>query len=393
MYQRARAWTQKLDPFAPSPDNVVLVTYSTRYEGRYLMGNYCALRAFTARVLERLASVSPSAIVIDWSNDPASCPSDDAGTKDLINAAQRVTAGEVQDAKGHSFPAVPVITARATWDRAWFERYAAENALRVDPGAMGEDDFVGQPDVLDGSHADFGLIRLDCESDRIPLHWNFYASPQDVGKPPRPAETMSVLAVRLSNHGSAIGRPRLQRLMRDEVNPYASLFAEKEFSEVHALDLVCNERPDDVSKYGGCKGGKPEELKKLRTKIALLGDVSGREDFHRTPIGDVPGALLQANYIEYLINGQYMKPVSWSIQLLISIAWFAAIEYIFSKYTHQPLYALSLSLAAIVLGIFVFFFIAVRLLGYHLVLLPPSLLLICIRACYALGERNAVQKV
>jgi hypothetical protein len=388
MYQRVRSWTQKLDPFAPSPDNVVLVTYSARYEGRYLMGNYCVLRAFTARVLERLASVSPSAIAIDWSNDPTSCPSDDQGTGELKDAVRRVITGEVQDGKGHSFPAVPIIAARATFDKAEFERYA-EDASHVNLQAMGEDDFIGQPDVLDGSGADFGLIRLDCESDRIPLRWNFYASPRDVGKPPKPADTMGLLAVRRSNHEAATRRPRLRKLMREDVNPYVSLFAEGEFQEVHAMDIVCNERPNEAAKFSGCKEGKQQELNKVRTKIALLADVSGREDFHRTPIGDVPGALLHANYIEYLINGQYTKPVSWALQLLISIGWFAAIEFIFSKYTRRPLNALLLSLAAIILGIFVFFFIAVRLLGYHLVLLPPSLLLICIRVCYALGERNA----
>ena len=58
IYESARRWLGKLDPFAPSPDNVVLVTYSVGYEGRYLMGNFCDLRKFTARVLERRCEAS-----------------------------------------------------------------------------------------------------------------------------------------------------------------------------------------------------------------------------------------------------------------------------------------------------------------------------------------------
>ncbi len=77
----------------------------------------------------------------------------------------------------------------------------------------------------------------------------------------------------------------------------------------------------------------------------------------------------------------------------MSLVWFAAIEAVFAQFTHKPLYALLSSLAIIFFIMFLVFVLVERVLAWHIVLLPPSLLLIFIRTCYALGERQALRTI
>src|SRR5216683_2053543 len=150
LYESVRRWVRKRDPFSQSPDNVVLVTYSS-YEGRYIMANFCAARAFTAMVLERIVKASPAAIAVDWTNNPGTCPPNDRGTLLLKESVRRVLNGQVADPKGRKYPAVPIVTARRTWIKSELDAENRTHATGIDPAALRDDEQVGRPDVLDDS--------------------------------------------------------------------------------------------------------------------------------------------------------------------------------------------------------------------------------------------------
>jgi hypothetical protein len=381
-YPWARRFAGARNPFLKKPDNVRLVAYSVRNEGPFVMGNFCETREFTSHVLRKLVSWEPAVIVIDWYNLSERCKKDDKGTQDLIKAVDDVTKGRVTkpDPKDGSFNPVPVIAARSTY--------------REDRLPQGE--YIGRKDVLDG-HAQFASIRLDdCEEDRIPFRWKVRAEPDQAAEL---LDTISLAAVRAANQPGAI--EDLAPFIQHENRPYVSLFPENEFPGVAAIDVLCEERPKDSADYTNCKERRPgdptlTDLSKkkkivLRNKIVILADVSTREDLHGTFIGELPGAVLHANYIEAMINKNYLRPVHPLIQLIVSLIWFLAIEWVFVQFAHRPLYALSAALAVIAVFIVIFFFLFVQISGLNFVLLPPSLLLVFIRTCYALGEWQAMR--
>lgn len=387
VYDAARRALLNLDPFSVEPSDIVLVTYSS-YEGRYILANVCVQRAFTAGVLKAIAASSPSVIAIDWTNNPASCPDGDASTVLLRNAVTKVINGQIENPRGGQYAPVPVVSARRTWNRQ--DLMAEPNAeYRAALAVLKPGEQIARPDVLDGTGANFGLIRLECEYDRLPLSWNLYPGLESVGRNSVKADSFSVETVRNSNHARSLESARFRHFSESRVAPYVSLRPETDFEEVHALDLVCNQAPGPGKTFRDCAGdGKAAERAKLRGKIALLADTWSADDFKTTPIGEMPGAVLHANYAEALLTGQYRRPVNVFLQLALSLFWFTGIEYGFRLFAKKPILALIASIAAMCAVAVVANFILIRLFGIQVSLLPPSLVLILCRTCYALGERQ-----
>ena len=378
VYLSARTAARWVNPFLNDPDNVRLATFSVRDEGSFVMGNLCETREFTARLLRRIVAAQPAVIVIDWYNLPDRCEENDQRTKHLIDAVQDVVTGRVPiaaPAQGF-FGKVPLIAARSTYRTS----------------DLPEGEYIGRKDVLDKTSAQFATIRLDdCEEDRIPFKWKVRPAPD---QPAHDLETLGLAAVRAANQSGAVRG--LSSFIEHENRPYVSfLFPERAFPAVPAIDLLCDKRPEYPKDYRGCAEPPQDDpkLAALYKKIVILADVSTREDMHGTTIGELPGAILHANYIEAMINKAYLRPLNPWIQLIVSLIWFGAIEWIFVHYTatHRPLYALAVSLLVSGGFILIFFFIFVQFGGLNFVLLPPSLVLIFIRTCYALGEQRAAE--
>jgi hypothetical protein len=176
-----------------------------------------------------------------------------------------------------------------------------------------------------------------------------------------------------------LATPRLYALIAENRHPFSQFLAG--FESLHAIDLLCEQRPSAYTPTAACATGplREERLRHLRGKIVLIADTTGEDDFHQTPLGLVSGALVHANYIESIITGRFWKPANLGFQLLVSLCWFAIVEILFEKHGSRPVAALAYALGITLLFGFVLYYLLVMLLGYYLVLLPPSLILIAIR--------------
>lgn len=64
----------------------------------------------------------------------------------------------------------------------------------------------------------------------------------------------------------------------------------------------------------------PHEISSLLSgKIVLIGLASGYEDLFHTPVGDLPGVVVQAYSIHNLLHDNYIKEVHWIISLFFSL--------------------------------------------------------------------------
>ena len=105
-----------------------------------------------------------------------------------------------------------------------------------------------------------------------------------------------------------------------------------------------------------------------------------------TYIGRVPGYVLQANYLEALLDGRAYRPVSLFYQLLISAVWFAVVELPFWFHKFSSFGALMRSFALSLLIMFVLYYLLLVNFGWYVSVAPPSALAITGRVLYQAME-------
>lgn len=169
----------------------------------------------------------------------------------------------------------------------------------------------------------------------------------------------------------SIEQPRIRKLRKIPDFPFTSFLIEEEIGSFEPLKLVCAE---PSKSWQHCPPAEPEP--KLRNRIVVVGqDFS--YDFHDSAIGRVPGVVLQANYIESLLDDRYLHPVPWWAQLGLSILWIAVIELVFDKV--RLVWAVFISALITVVAGLIMYAICVVQLGLYVVLLPPSILVIALK--------------
>jgi CHASE2 domain-containing sensor protein len=115
------------------------------------------------------------------------------------------------------------------------------------------------------------------------------------------------------------------------------------------------------------------ELRKLRDRVAVVGQVWPGQDVHESVIGAVPGVVLQANYIESLLDQRIFKPLDPWLQLLIGAVWLLLIAAPAFLWGEQPLMAVPLCLVAAIAPAWFMEAIVVARLHYYTELLFPSM--------------------
>jgi hypothetical protein len=100
----------------------------------------------------------------------------------------------------------------------------------------------------------------------------------------------------------------------------------------------------------------------FRGKVTVIGELD-YSDYHSTVVGNTPGYVLQANYVESLLDDRLILPVPEWVDLLTGLGIFLLYERFFDSFRGYR------SVLA-VLGLFIFttliVYLAVNLLGYYL---------------------------
>jgi hypothetical protein len=369
---------QELTPFDATPTHVKIVSVDATVEGGWV-ANPCDMRTFTGHLVQVIAAERPAAIVIDWSNAPDSCLQVSTNTtyqNSILTAAQ----------------SVPVVFARTTMNMESLERTDPARFRRLPADGRSGDHFIAEADLFDSTPGavTFGLSRLNCDVRKIPLRWWTYPEKPESGELAATlTNALPLAAVTQANYADVLATPRIHALIGENRHPFSQFLAG--FETLHAIDLLCEQRPSAYTPTAACASGasREERLHHLRSKVVLIADTTGENDFHQTPIGLVSGAVLHANYIESLITGRFWKPANLGFQLVVSLCWFAVVEILFENHGSKPVTALAYALGITLLFGFVLYYLLVMLLGYYFVLLPPSLILIAIRTTQLLTHPPA----
>jgi len=153
-----------------------------------------------------------------------------------------------------------------------------------------------------------GLVQLNADYRKIPLSWRVFSND---GAAPYAMDTISVAAVRaFSGNGDLLNK--LNMLQREGRHPFTSFAKEQDFLIVPAATIMA--RLADSS-----------DLKNRIVLVSII-DPEHNDDTHDTFMGKVPGVVLQANYVEALMDGRFLRPIDRRVQVVIGLAWFAVIE-------------------------------------------------------------------
>jgi len=302
-----------------------------------LANNVCQQRHYLARLLPALAARQPASIVIDK-----------FFTRDGCTLEQ--STAELQRTIAALSSRLPIVVGLAIDERS-VAVDATRPPLLVPPLAFPDAPALRQ-----------GLVNADRMPRRIPLGWTIRSSPDASGEW---RNSIALEAALIHEPALFEKAPRLARLENERENPLASMIAERRFRIVQASDLLCTDATAAPEFAEACAAAGPPQSDPgyLRGRIALVGETGWSIDRHQsTVIGDVPGTVLQANYVEALLDERYFVPAREITNYLLGLAFFIALELPLRQ--RNPLRAL-LGVAAVVGATFVLLSLTARYLGYY----------------------------
>ena len=174
---------------------------------------------------------------------------------------------------------------------SWTERelrdtHQADLLARL-PGFTEYDQVVAKSDIVAHNLVTSGLDRLDCDTRKVPVLWRgrLYAEDGSI----TPSSKIPTICLAASRAFDNTMDQRLTTAIRRKQNPFTSFVAEGTFRPVNAEDILT--------------GPVSRDRWNLACKIVVIGDYSDRS--HDSVLGPMPGYVLQANYIESLLDDRY----------------------------------------------------------------------------------------
>jgi hypothetical protein len=336
--------------------------------------NACESRDFMAALLPRIAQFNPAVVSVDLAFIKGKClPSDDIRNEKLERA---ITS---------AFSAVPIVLALGS-ETKQEHKGAHPDANYPDGGSFEEGDLVLREPflTLNAATASWGLMRLNADVQLIPIVWNVWQLPS-VGRK-LPMETLSFATAKALRRPFPEPSLALERLKLMRAHPRTELLRADDIPTIHANSLVSKVQsgPGEGDWLPVALNAQREESVRgqLRNRVVLVGWIGDNNDMHETLQGRLPGSLIQASYIEALLDWRYLRPAPLWLQIPFGVGWIALFEWIFrqerSSAWKAPIYALAICVG---LGILIYYIAAVNF-GFYFSLWPPGLATITIRIAH-----------
>jgi hypothetical protein len=336
----------------------------------------CRRRAYLADLFKSLTALSPKVVVVDMWLETEAC-SDQPSTELLLDEVNQFS-GRVPVVFGvGSFNPTQILT---NWPAEFAGVMSRQPPLR-------STELVMRPIIHPGSQTNRqiteGMTEVDFDNRQIPLSWAVYDSFASVGTAGQPVrrDTLAIAAVRAFDPSPAQILRRIGALRPDgtpqqstQSFPYTNFLREEELPIARSVDLICAAPPTDFWKENCSQSphsaANPEMFK---DKVVVVGLAGTGDDIHPSVIGVVPGMILQANYVESLLDGRVFQSVPSVIQIVAGLLWLGILFWLSSRFAAHPVWVSILSVVAALLSYFLIHF-SVLHFGYYTQMLVPIIL-------------------
>lgn len=312
----------------------------------------CKRRIYIAQLLKALSKFAPKVVVLDMWFDPANCPQSDSPVLwdelDQFSSQIPIVSGIGSYNPSEMLSSMPAEYADAKNRKPGLKPTELVLAPRIEPGHP-----------LNAKITE-GVVEMNADYRKIPLSWPVYDTFASVGLPGQPyrVDSLAVAGVRAFDPTSAI-LGRVGALKADgagnvstELHPYTSFLRVEDFPVIRAIDVVCSGTVDDFWQ-GECDSIGRRSLNPqmvFEGRIVLVGIENVKDDTHQSLLGNVPGVMLQANFIESLLQGRVYKPLATTWQITIGIAWIFVVSWMTWRFASHPSVAFLLSLATVIVS-------------------------------------------
>ena len=287
----------------------------------------CRRRLFLAELLMALSQLSPRVVVLDMWFNPQACS--DIESRPLWNAlnclSERVPV--VRGLGSYSLDDVVSLlpTYASTLDRSG--RFLRPTELVLMP--------TQSPPFDSNSKISEGVVQLDANPRCIPLSWPVYDELEIAGEPGKlhRLDSLSVAAVRAVDPVAAV-LARFGALNPDssakasaELPPHARLLPEEDIPIAQAIDIVCLKPRNklwETTCHSLGAGSRNRQIE-IAGRVVLIGAAGSRDDVHKSQIGNVPGVVLQAEFVESLLQNRVYKSIPFAYQVALGLAWVIAL--------------------------------------------------------------------
>lgn len=286
--------------------------------------NLCSERAYIGELLKSLAAAHPSIVVIDKSFGSDTCPPGDPGTRSLVEGVRALCRARKIVVVGRSIN---------------FEQRTTAGDYLLEPAL----DFAAEKDC---DCVRESVYNLHPDLRRVAL--SFQTNPD--------METLALVAARAAadNKGK---EAMLDGLLSETYEPYVGFLEGGQFksSTLPANEFIC---PIDKSRplqqacerpnWRACPATQlPAQFPGTKSPIVVIGEDWPGLDRHTSVVGTFPGYVLQANYIESLLDNRVYRPLSSGVNWGMGLVIFGLIESVFFFDVKFDVYRLRLEAPAI----------------------------------------------
>jgi hypothetical protein len=333
----------------------------------------CKRRVYLAELLKALGAADPKAIVLDLWLDPASC-SDDASTDFLLKEVSAISA--------HT----PLVFGLGSYSPGEIRtNFPAEfTSMKNQHPGLEDTQLVLMHTLIPGTpanHISQGIAEVNSDNRKIPLSWPVFSDFESLGNhvEPRRVDSLSIAAVRAFDPG----HPVLERVGAQaadgspiaslQAHPFTNFLKEEDFAVYSALDVICAQATDGPSSQLCEAFPRKARAVDVRGRLLVVGIVGTGSDLHQTIIGRVPGVVLQANYIQSLLDLRVYKPMRPVYQITIGAIWLLVILWISWRCASHTFLGLLFSLLAAAIPAYLIRVLISRF-GYYTQLLIPLMI-------------------
>lgn len=329
----------------------------------------CRQRAQTAKLLCRVDRALPKVIVLDKFYAPKECGE--------ANDDLRKALGEVSQR-------VPVVIGRLVPDevvifqsKEWQYLEPSEPSLKFNHGPI--------------SKLVEGVVNIDPDTRKLPLQWQLFPSKEEAptGSHLSWYPTLPLAAAQGYDDNLRKNHPRLDDLLNRHEHPYISFLREDEFksqsilvSDVLAGADVSDSQSKETEKTF-CRDEKPPKNSRIMSgKVVVIGEVDPIGDMHHSVVGKLPGFLMQANFIEALLDDRYYRAVP-AADYLYGFVILLLLQLILNFFEGHPIKIILL----LVVWIFVcreLVYLTVQIMHWYVNPAPVSLTAISVKILHAL---------
>jgi hypothetical protein len=319
-------------PQIPHPRHVAIISLRPDSEPTEIFNDGCQLKIYLAQLITRLARDRPAVIVIDKYIPGSAC-----GTPDNVAISLRSAVEESN---------TPIVLGLKTEFLDYSERAESDESTCI---VLSDNWMPDAPGVTKG------LMKVNRNFKRIPLKWEIFAGREEVlhGKTITEFGVAAVAADVYS--GGELGIVALQGQTvrrRGALTGFAKFLVKGEHPFVGG-GLIRTSEFQIRSATDILRDSTEATSDNLRGRIVIIGDFSAANTYQIGPGQEMAGAVLQANYIEAILDFRAFLPFSYGGFSLFYISWLLMMQRAFWKSKSPELTGLSFLLLLFIVNVIV----------------------------------------